>query len=231
MKNKSFFSIVVPLLACVLLLSVGSRSSAHTGDASLAVPTQAEGVHPILVGQSLPKMVLKTPDGHAFDVNAAVAGKPTVLIFYRGGWCPFCNRHLAQLQGLQPQLKALGYQILAISPDRPAKLQEASQAKGLHYQLLSDSDMGAAKSLGIAFKVEEATVDLYKNQYNIDLEGDSGQTHHMLPVPSVFVAGTDGVIAFSYVNPNYKVRLSADVLMAAAKAGVEPTGSRRRRNR
>lgn len=80
--------------------------------------------------------------------------------------------------------------------------------------------MAAAKALGIAFKVEEETVALYKDKYGIDLEGDSGQTHHLLPVPSVFVAGADGVISFSYVNPNYRVPLSADVLLAAAYGKV-----------
>ncbi|MGH2569205.1 MAG: hypothetical protein ACRDGA_12785, partial [Bacteroidota bacterium] len=57
---------------------------------------------------------------------------------------------------------------------------------------------------------------------NIDLEDASGESHHLLPVPAVFIVGTDGVIRFSYVNPNYRVRIDPDVLLAAAKAAFEP---------
>ena len=80
--------------------------------------------------------------------------------------------------------------------------------------------MIAAKALGIAFRVDDATVNKYKTAYGIDLEADSGQKHHLLPVPSVFLVGRDGIIQFSYVNPNYKVRIDPAVLLEAAKAVI-----------
>ena len=39
----------------------------------------------------------RAADGTPFDLGAAFSEKPTVLIFYRGGWCPFCNRELGEL--------------------------------------------------------------------------------------------------------------------------------------
>ena len=50
------------------------------------------------------------------------------------------------------------------------------------------------------------------------LEGSSGETHHVLPAPATFIIGTDGIIQFQYTNPDYKVRLHPDVLLAAARA-------------
>ena len=87
--------------------------------------------------------------------------------------------------------------------------------------LVSDNEMTGAQALGIAFRVDDATVKKYKESYGIDLEADSGRTHHLLPVPSVFIVGTDGVIQFSYVNPDYKVRIDPDVLLNAAKSVSE----------
>lgn len=117
------------------------------------IPHSAQEVRPLLIGAEVPAVNLKTSDGKAFILRRHTTDKPSILIFYRGGWCPFCNRHLAGLGEIESKLTGLGYQILAISPDRPAKLTE-SQDKAKHaYTLLSDSHMKAAQAFGIAFSV------------------------------------------------------------------------------
>lgn len=107
---------------------------------------------------------------------------------------------------------------MAVSPDLPEKLAATVNRHELTYHLLSDSKMRAARSFGIAFHVDDATVVRYR-QYGLDLEGDSGETHHQLPVPAAYVV-TEGVIQFAYVNPNYRVRIDSDVLLAAARAAL-----------
>ena len=127
---------------------------------------------------------------------------------------------LGQLQNIEPQLIQLGYQIIAINPDKPAKLGQAIQKYKLSYLLLSDSTMVGAQAFGIAFIVDEKTLERYKN-LGIDLEVASGGKHYLLPVPAVFIVGTDGIIKFEYVNLNYKVRINPDLLLIAAKASLE----------
>ena len=184
------------------------------------VGTDPTAVCPILNGENLPAMTVRNTAGEDVDLNALIAQKPTILIVYRGGWCPYCNKHLGKIQTIQQDLVDLGYQILAVSPDRPEKLREAAKAHSFGYTLLSDSSMAVGRALGLAFKVEDELVSKYKKNYGIDLEADSGETHHQLPVPAAFVINTDGVVQFSYVNPDYKSRVNPDVLMAAAKAAV-----------
>jgi len=174
-----------------------------------------------MVGQSIPNVNLITPDSTAFNLNFACAKQPTILTFYRGGCCPYCNRHLEALQAIEPDLLKLGYQIIAISPDRPEVMREHADEKGFHYLLLSDSDMTAAKAFGLAFRVDEATLTKYTTKLNIDIEADSGYDHHLLPVPAVFIVGKDGIIKYSYVNPNYKIRIEPDVLLKAAEDAAE----------
>lgn len=180
----------------------------------------AEAVCPIKVGMRVPPLILTTSEGRPFDVGEAIRQKPTVLVFYRGGWCPYCNAQLKQLVEVEPQLLALGYQLLAISTDKPEKLQETLTKDNLNYTLLSDSKMVGCSAFGIAFKVEEQLVQKYKDS-NIDLEDASGEKHDLLPVPSVFIVGTDGIIKFSYVNPNYKIRLDPHVMLEAARAALK----------
>ena len=207
------------LLSRLLVILVAAVCTSNTSVSAGGVPDSAESIQPLLIGSKLPSMALTTPDGKRYDVSEATKTKPTVLVFYRGGWCPYCNTHLGQLQAAESGLIELGYQVLAISPDRPEKLAESADRHKLGYQLLSDSDMSAARSLGIAFRVDDETVKLYKNKYGIDLEGDSGQTHHQLPVPAVYIVNR-GIMKFSHINPDYKTRLSPDVILAAARAAL-----------
>lgn len=177
----------------------------------------ADEVSPLLISSKIPDVTVKDIDGNDVNLRAAVSKQPTILIFYRGGWCPYCSRHLADLQKIEDELYEIGYQILAVSADRPEKLKATLQKNELDYTLLSDSPMTAAKAFGLAFKVKQETVDRYKS-IGIDLEGDSGHNHHLLPVPAVYILNTEGVVQFNYVNPNYKERINGDVLLAAARA-------------
>ncbi len=87
----------------------------------------------------------------------------------------------------------------------------------LGFTLLSDAKLEATEGFGLAFRMTDQQVEQYQG-FGIDLEGASGETHHVLPVPAVYLVGPDGKILFSYVNPDYKVRLEPSILLAAAKA-------------
>ncbi len=185
---------------------------------AIAAPAAtADAVTPALIGTQLPTVNLRDVDGKPFDLQAAVAKAPTVLVFYRGGWCPYCNAQLAGLAKSADELKAMGYQIIGVSPDSPAELKKTIGKNKLDYTLVSDSKAQLIDAMGVGFTVDTETLEKYKG-YGIDLEKSSGERHHILPVPAVYLMDTSGLIKFSYVNPNYKVRLESSVLMAAAKA-------------
>jgi len=186
------------------------------------VASSANDICPLLVGNPIPTAEVRDIDGKALQLDSLTAGNAVVLIFYRGGWCPFCNLQLGQLATIVPELRELGYRIIALSADRSEKLVESRTQHSIDYALVSDSDMNAARAFGIAFRVDDETVSAYKDKFHIDLEASSDRTHHQLPVPAVFVAGADGVIQFAYVNPNYKVRVEPTVLIAAARAALKP---------
>ncbi len=128
---------------------------------------------------------------------------------------------MGQLREIESEIIDLGYQIVAVSPDRPEKAAEAASKNPMKTVMLSDSSMAGARAFGISFQTPEDLVKTYKERFKIDIEADSGETHHQLPVPSIFVLGTDGRIQFTYVNPDYRVRLEPEVLLAVARAGVK----------
>lgn len=196
-----------------------------TGVWAAEVPESAADVEPIGVGEVVPDMTLRDASGDTHELRALVSEQPTVLIFYRGGWCPYCTEHLSGLVDIEEELTTLGYQLLAISPDRPSVLAEAEAASDeldvpTSYRLLSDSDMTVARAFGLAFQVDADTLAQYR-EYGIDLEEASGADHHWLPVPAVYLVGTDGTIVFSYANPDYTQRLAPEAIVAAAGEHVD----------
>ncbi|KKM16944.1 hypothetical protein LCGC14_1680720 [marine sediment metagenome] len=211
--------IVPPLIAAACLVGCAGEASPPQG-ATGTVADSAEKVHSIAVGQTVPAVTLRTVGGQLYDLRRGIARQPTVLIFYRGGWCPYCNRHLAELQELEPKLRELGYQILAISPDRPEELAKSVRKQSLGYTLLSDSDMTAARAFGLAFRVDDALVGLYKTKYSIDLEAASGRKHHELPVPAAYIVDQSGKIRHAYVNPDYKARIEPEKLLQEARSAL-----------
>lgn len=205
-------SLIVLILFTTLQLTLAGEPAVKNHIAS-----SAEEICPLLTGTQIPAVTLTNIDGEPFTLKSAVTKKPTALIFYRGGWCPFCNLHLSKLKNIEDDLLQLGYQILAVSMDRPAKLRESLEKYEMTYTLLSDSAAVAAKAFGIAFRVKDEYINKLKS-FDMDLEKASGQQHHILPVPAAYIIGTDGIIRFAYTNPNYKVRINPQVLMAAARA-------------
>jgi peroxiredoxin len=154
--------------------------------------------------------------------------KPLVLTFFRGGWCPYCNLHLAELRKAEGELKEMGFDIWFISIDRPELLYDSLEQSDIGYTILSDSGLEATRAFGLAFRVSDETVERYKT-YDIDLEAASGESHHVLPAPSTFIIASDGMIRFQYTNPDYAVRLHPDVLLAAARAYDDEVNDRLRR--
>ncbi len=184
------------------------------------VPDDPKEAHPLSIGTLSPTVSVRNADGSERSIGPATLAKPTLLIFYRGGWCPYCNAHLRELKQAEPELLALGYDIYFLSADRPELLYSSLKEPDIHYTLLSDARMTAARAYGIAFRVDDATVARYKSM-GIDLEAASGETHHELPVPAVFILDHKGVIRFAYANPDYKVRLNSNDLLAAARKVTE----------
>lgn len=114
----------------------------------------------------------------------------------------------------------MGFEILAITGEVPGKVSAFLEKEKLGLTVLADTKQVAALAFGIAFRLGDDTYEKYKG-YGVDLEETSGEKHHILPVPAVFLVDAGGVIRFSYVNPDFKVRLDPRILKAAAQSMVE----------
>jgi peroxiredoxin len=172
------------------------------------LPAFAEDISPLLIGETVPDMALLDISRDSVRLSDLLSVKPTVLIVYRGGWCPFCNRHLGEIGQITDQIHMLGYQIIAVSPDVMSGLREETiEKESVSYQLLADGDGSFCRAMGIAFRAPERYSDRLS-------ERSGGANTGYLPVPALFVINTEGAILFEHISPNYKQRMSAKFLLA-----------------
>jgi peroxiredoxin len=173
-------------------------------------------VRPLIKGAMAPDGLLQKMDGKEVHLKDLLQQKRTVLIFYRGSWCPYCNMHLYKLQSIESDLHHLGYQILAVTPDNVAHLKDMSDRNKLTYTLLSDRSMKLTEAFGLAYKVGPDMMETLK-KYGHDLDASTGNSLHELPVPAAYVINREGKILYSYYDANFTKRVNPEALLTAAK--------------
>lgn len=210
LKNKHSRILSLYVLLCLLALK----------GIATAADTEATASKPLQAGDFIPLVTLQDSEGEPVALHERVHEQPTVLIFYRGSWCPYCTEHLSELAEVEAQLVELGYRIIAVSPDRPAKLRELQEEfPDANYTYLSDNEARAAEAFGLAFTVDAETREKYRD-YGIDLEKASGHDHYKLPIPAAYLIGTDGRILYAHANEDYKVRVDAQSLLKEATSAA-----------
>lgn len=180
------------LLIIILFLSLEEGYS--------QIAAKASDASPLMNGEVIPPVTLLDLDAQSVDLQSLISEKPTLLLFYRGSWCPYCNVQLAGIQNIFDQLNTLGVQIVAISPDTPENMQMTVDKNKLNYMVLSDSNTEFIQKMGLAFKDKRELT---------------------LPVPAIYLVNTDNLVLFNYVNPNYKVRATPELILAAAELLVK----------
>ena len=174
-------------------------------------PENPEDISPLLIGEKLPEAQLLDKNGNSISLENLLKEKPTVLVFYRGGWCPYCNSQLSGLAEIEKEVIALGYQIIAISPDNYKMLSNTIEKDEVAYQLYADPDARLIQALGIGFKTPEGNKKYIFNKTNFE-------PTEILPVPTVMVVNKKGEILFEYINPNFKERLNENLLLGVLKS-------------
>ena len=144
----------------------------------------------------------------------------SVVSFYRGGWCPFCNMELRALQGILPQLKELNTALIAISPETPDHSLTTSEKNELSFTVLSDLNNEYAKSLGLVFQLPEDLRRVY-HSFNLQVDQHNGNLDYELPMPATYIINKQREIIYSFVPEDYTERLDpTEILSVLLKATV-----------
>jgi peroxiredoxin len=156
-------------------------------------------------GDRAPAFTLKDPEGRDVSSVDLLAQGPLIVSFYRGVWCPYCNLELQALQSALPEITARGASLVAISPQTAPNSRKSQRDNKLGFPILSDVKAQVANAFGIRFALPDYLVEVYKGFKN-DLPLINDDPSWVLPMPARYVIGTDGVIAYAEINPDYTQR-------------------------
>ena len=175
----------------------------HKATADLIATGQADRA--LKAGATAPKFEL--PDAHGKMVKSTelLAKGPLVVTFYRGVWCPYCNMDLQALEEAAGEIRGLGASLAAISPQTAPNRRKSERENALSFPILSDHGNAVANAFGIRYRLPDELIAVYKGFGN-DLAIGNGEDSWTLPMPARYVIGTDGVIAYAEVNPDYTRR-------------------------
>jgi peroxiredoxin len=171
----------------------------------------------VAVGDTLESFTLSDATNELVTLDQLVETGPAVIVFYRGGWCPYCNLALRTYQNeLLPELAAFGARLVAISPQLPDQSLSTTEKIGLEFTVLSDPGNRVAKSIGIVFQQADEVLDAQR-KLGLDLAKVNAEGSTELPRPTVLIVDGDRTVRFVDVQPDYTARTEvADILAALA---------------
>ncbi|GAB5454192.1 MAG: peroxiredoxin-like family protein [Henriciella sp.] len=207
-----------------LLQEALANSQAQFPDEALGVIKAADeelhvrgvGRDALKAGDLFPDRLLQDQNGADVSLRRLNALGPMVVTFYRGGWCPYCNLELRAYQNALEEIVSLGGQLVAVTPEKPDNSLSTIEKNALAFPVLTDSENGLAKALGIAFELPTSLRQLFEG-FGMNLPEFNADTGWALPVPATFVVNENGEIVLADVDPDYTRRLEPGDALAALR--------------
>lgn len=193
----------------ILLFSLSTSGLMSQNERDINEPKGLE------VGIDAPMFSALDADSNLFKLTDALTDGPVVLIFYRGFWCPVCNKHLAKLQDSLFLIEQTGARVIAVSPENPEYLDKMSEKSGATFTLLYDEDYHISNAYDVTFK--PTSLQLFT--YNVVLDGKLKKSHsdnsQQLPIPATYIIDSNGRIIWRQFDPDYKNRSSVKEILDA----------------
>lgn len=167
-------------------------------------------------GSKMPNFSLPDSSNNIVKSTELLDKSNLVVVFYRGGWCPFCNLYLKKLQNNLDEIKAAGGELVAISAENPDDSLTTEQKNSLKFYVLSDKNLDYAREMGLVYQLPEETNTKYKGS-GIDIVGNTGMEKPELPISATYIVNQKGEIVYSFVEPDYKKRAEPETVIAELK--------------
>lgn len=158
------------------------------------------------LNDTAPGFTARDQNGKMISLQDQLKKGPVVLIFYRGYWCPWCNKFLQQLEDSLLQITTKEGNLIAVTAEQPENISRTIEKTRASYPILFDKGLTIMKSYDVAFAVDEKTVEQYK-KYGIDFNKVNGSENGTrLPVPAVYIINKERKIVYRHLDPDYTKR-------------------------
>ncbi|MFK8026624.1 MAG: peroxiredoxin-like family protein [Gammaproteobacteria bacterium] len=169
----------------------------------------------INVGDYAPEFTLVNAVGDYVSLYDQLEKGPVVLVWYRGGWCPYCNLQLQHIQMKLLEIHQAGGQVIAISPELPDKTMTTKERHMLEFQVLSDTNNNVADRYKLAYTVPDYVVDHY--DLSSKLNAHNGDEENRLPLAVTYVIARSGIVEYAFLDADYKNRATPEEIITVLK--------------
>jgi len=166
----------------------------------------------IKVGQTVPDARLTAINGESVTIDQLIDSKPLVISFYRGGWCPYCVLELKELEAVSAEIRDLGANIIAMTPESVSSIKQTKQKAGISFDVFSDDGSGFAKELGLVFTLPKLLQDIYLT-FDIDVEKHNGESKFELPIPTTLIVKPNREVVYVFADGDYTKRSEPNTLL------------------
>jgi len=168
-------------------------------------------------GDTLPEFTLPNQLNSPLSLSQLRANGPVLIVFYRGGWCPYCNLELRAYQAALDRINAAGAMLVAITPELADESLNTIEKNELGFQVLTDENASYARQLGLVHTLPEELRPIYDG-FGIDLQKHNGKGQFDLPLPATYIVDTDGIIVKAFVDVDYTQRMEPEQAIVALEA-------------
>jgi len=156
----------------------------------------------IQVGEKIPPIAAPDQFGHPQTFESLRGKHGLLLLFSRSAdWCPYCKRHLLQLQQAKAEYEAKGVHVASITYDSEGILKSFADRKGITYPMLSDTDSKIIRAFGI-----------------LNPEGKGFAAG--IPYPGIYYISPDGVVQKRFFESQYSDRFTPNDIYADIFGGA-----------
>ncbi len=159
----------------------------------------------LFLNSKAPDFKAKDQDGKEVRLKDLLKKGKVVLVFYRGEWCPYCNKFLQKLEDSLSLIKEKGATLVAVTPELPENIARTVTKTKAEFPILHDEDLKIMKAYDVEFEVPENTLTRYRNA-GIKIDENNGKNGNFLPVPAVYVINKESTVVYRFFNQDYKKR-------------------------
>ena len=180
---------------------------------SLLLAGAQEKPEGLFIGSKAPDFKAKDQDGKEVRLKDLLKKGKVVLVFYRGYWCPYCNRELSRLQDSLALIQEKGASVVAVSPEKPENIKQTVEKAKAGYPVLYDEGLKIMKGYDVEYEVEETTLARYRSS-GLDIEKNNGPNGKFLPVPAVYIIDKESTVTYRFFDADYRKRPSIKDILA-----------------
>jgi len=201
-------------IALVLLISVGVHAQQATNPTPPVQPVtpQASFSQPsaLTVGSKAPDFNGIDYQGKKLSLKALLKKNNTiVLFFYRGQWCPYCNKYIKQIQDNLSRLTGKGAIVIGVTPEAGLAINTTISKTGATFPIISDKGYKIMKAYKVDYVVSADDLALM-HKYHIDMDANNGNMDHILPIPATYVINKKEKIIYAHFDVDYRKRANID---------------------